>query len=172
MNSSNDMQSPDSMAQRIAEFVGQSSGLKVEVCTQERMQIHQKTDGKKLGFALTNLEEVMPRVDGDGQTFLQVNFRDGKKILITDNLVGFKPQPTAGLDMTRLPKVVTTPDLQSVLEAIQESLSAENPPSEEIDVLRKVFDAVLRGGEMVGFSLEKERHFLKRTAAAGLKGCA
>lgn len=140
----------------------QSSGLTVTAASHERIQILQKTDGKEIVFSPTSVEEVIPRTDADGQSFLQVNFLDGKKILITTNLVGFKPAGRPGLDMNKLPKVVTTPDLASVVEAIQECLSGEVQAGDEFDVLKKVYEAVLKGGETVGFALTSERAWLSR----------
>jgi len=79
-------------------------------------------------------------------SFLQVNFLSGKKILLTENLIGFKPVPSRGLDLSKLPKVVTTPDLLSVVEAIEDSISFA-VANDELDVLKRVFDSVLRGAE-------------------------
>jgi predicted glycosyltransferase len=61
--------------------------------------------------------------------------------------------------MEKIPKVVTTPDIQSVFDAIQEVLQS-NDEQEELDVLRKVYDSVLCGGESVGFDLKEERKIL------------
>jgi hypothetical protein len=141
--------------------VEKSSGLSSKVSDEVMIQIFQRADGKTLSFAVAELEEVIPRTDSEGQDFLQVNFLSGKKILITENLVGFKPAPSLGLDMTKLPKVVTTPDLMSVVDAIEDTLSAETGQTEEVDVLKKVFDSVLRGAEAVGFDLTPERIWLQ-----------
>jgi hypothetical protein len=145
----------------IREFVNKCSGLKSRVSDEHAIQILQNTDGKTISFEIADLEEVIPRVDGEGHAFLQVNFLNGKKILLTQNLIGFKPAPSTGLDLNKLPKVVTTPDLLSVVEAIEDSLNtaAEN---EEVAVLRRVFDSVLRGAEAVGFDLTAERLWMQR----------
>lgn len=145
----------------IREFVSKCSGLKSRVKDEQEIQIHQNTDGKTISFEISDLEEVIPRVDGEGHAFLQVNFLNGKKILLTQNLIGFKPAPSTGLDLTKLPKVVTTPDLLSVVEAIEESMSGPSN-NEELAVLRRVFDSVLRGAEAVGFDLTAERLWMQR----------
>ena len=90
-----------------------------------------------------------------------MNFQSGKKILLTQNLIGFKPAPSRGLDLTKLPKVVTTPDLLSVVEAIEDSISTMPTQPEELDVLKKVFDSVLRGAEAVGFDTTSERVWMQ-----------
>ncbi len=147
---------------RITEFVSRSSGLKSSLLDREDiMRIFQRADGKAIAFALAELDEVIQRVDSDGHSFLQVNFQSGKKILLTQNLIGFKPAASRGLDLSKLPKVVTTPDLLSVVEAIEDSLSSATAQPEELDVLKKVFDSVLRGAEAVGFDTTSERVWLQ-----------
>src|ERR1022692_4153188 len=89
---------------QINDFVAKSAGLKSRVQDQARMQIHQCTDNKTIAFEINDLEEVIPRIDADGHVFLQVNFLSGKKILLTENLIGFKPVPSRGLDLSKLPR--------------------------------------------------------------------
>ena len=126
------------------------------------MQIRQRADGKTIAFEISDLEEVISRIDADGHVFLQVNFLSGKKILLTENLIGFKPAPSRGLDLSKLPKVVTTPDLLSVVEAIEDTLTTPVPAqTDELDVLKRVFDSVLRGAEAVGFDITPERLWLQ-----------
>lgn len=146
---------------QIKEFVAKSSGLRSRSHTDTGMQISQQADGKVIAIAAADLEEVIHRVDSDGQVFLQVNFNSGKKILLTQNLIGFKPAPSRGLDLSKLPKVVTTPDLLSVVEAIEDSMTSTPTQPEELDVLKKVFDSVLRGAEAVGFDTTSERIWLQ-----------
>jgi len=153
---------------QIREFVDKSSGLASRL-DDVILEIFQRADGKTMAFDVSDLDEVIARVDADGKGFLQVNFLDGKKILLTDNLIGFKPLPSIGLDMSKLPKVVTTPDLISVVDAIEDSMLTGTGAAEETDILKKVFDSVLRGAEAVGFDLTPERiwlHNLSRTSRA------
>jgi hypothetical protein len=145
---------------QIRDFVAKSTGLRSSMKEIDILQILQCTDGKTIAFQITELEEVIPRIDSDGRVFLQVNFTSGKKILLTENLIGFKPVPSRGLDLTKLPKVVTTPDLLSVVEAIEDSISS-GPEGDEVDVLKRVFDSVLRGAEAVGFDTTPERLWLQ-----------
>lgn len=149
--------------QLISRFVKSSQGLKLaeEAATTEvSFTIQQTADGKSISFKETAVEEVLERHDSDGRSFLQVNFIDGKKVLLTDRLIGFKPVALKGLDLRRLPKVVTTPDLVSVVEAIEDSLNHDQPKLEEVEVLRRVFDSVYRGAEDVGFDLSAEKTWL------------
>ncbi len=145
---------------QIKSFVAVSQGLTiVESPLTDYMVIEQKMDHKRITLSCFDLDEVMVRQDEIGKSFLQVNFTSGKKILITQTLIGFRPLGLFGLDMEKIPKVVTTPDIQSVFEAIQETLQS-NDEQEELDVLRKVYDSVLCGGESVGFDLKEERKVL------------
>lgn len=157
--------------QAITEFVDRSSGLDAKR-ESEVLSIRQVTDGKVLRIFESCIEEVLTRFDSEGQSFLQVNFNDGRKILLTEKLVGFKPAHCRGLDMEKLPRVVTTPDLVSVVEAIEESLALPDGAGEEVEVLRKVFDSVLAGAEDIGFSLTAERTWLTRLLTHSHKASA
>ncbi|MCB9072978.1 MAG: hypothetical protein H6623_05085 [Bdellovibrionaceae bacterium] len=144
----------------IKRFVDNSEGLQiVESMLSDYIIIEQSLDQKRITINCFDLEEILYREDEAGKAFLQVNFGSGKKILITGTLIGFRPLGLFGLDMERLPKVVTTPDIQSVFEAIQEALHSTDE-QEELDVLRKVYDSVICGGESVGFDLKEERKTL------------
>lgn len=159
---SNPAETKSDQVLQITDFVAKSSGLRSRQQDTSKLQIQQSTDGKAIAIPISELEEVIPRIDADGHVFLQVNFQSGKKILLTQNLIGFKPAPSTGLDLTKLPKVVTTPDLLSVVEAIEDSLSSPSPsPTDELDVLKRVFDSVLRGAEAVGFDITPERIWLQ-----------
>ena len=148
----------------IEEFVISSGGLNIGCASEGAVEIQQKMDGKKLQLSIDVIDEIIPRTDSVNKPFLQINFVDGQKILLTDNLIGFKPSPLASLDMDQLPRVVTTPDLISVVEAIEESLnSAEGNPG-EVEVLKQVFESVLSGGEAIGFNFEYERTWMHRIA--------
>ena len=58
-------------------------------------------------------------------------------------------------------RLFETPDLLSVVEAIEDSLTTAPAQAEEVDVLRRVFDSVLRGAEAVGFDTTPERLWLQ-----------
>lgn len=172
MDSSHDRASNADTLRLIVDFVRKSSGLKSVELASEEVVIHQQVDGKKLSFQFSQVEEVLQRQDGEGKSFLQVNFVSGKKILITDNLIGFKPASCHGLDMGKLPKVVTTPDLLSVVEAIEDTISSDGSSSEELEVLKRVFESVLRGAESVGFDLTPERVWLHQFFIGNQKASA
>ena len=91
---------------------------------------------------------------------------------MTTTLVGFKPVPLKGLDLSKLPRVVTTPDIESVFEAVQDALHASETDSREVNVLRRVFEAVVAGGESVGFDLAEERAWISRIPSSFTKTAA
>ena len=153
----------------ISQFVAKTSGLRISVIDERSVRIHQSADDKSLIVEASALDEVLLRSDSNGTEFIQVNFSAGHKILLTDCLIGFKPSTPRGVDLARLPRVVTTPDVINVFEAIQDALHATGPDSHEISVLKKIFDAVLNGGEAVGFDLSRERSWLARVPVSGIR---
>ena len=152
---------------KIESYVTQSTGLSVEISEAGDVQIYQKADDRKIRFSTQDVGDVLNREDREGKAFVQINFTSGKKILLTDALVGFKPEPRANLDLNRLPKVVTTPDLLSVFEAIEEVINAEITNDEEVEVLKEVYQSILSGGESVGFDLKSERVWISRLLIGG-----
>lgn len=155
----------------ILNFVDGSKGLTARVSETGKVQVLQDVDGKVFTFYAYEISEVLHRTDSEGKGFLQLNFKNNLKVLLTETLVGFKPVETFGLDMSRIPKVVTTPDLLSVFEAIEESLGSENI-EHEVEILKKVYMSILMGGERVGFDLGFERRWLNRLLASQVRASA
>lgn len=149
----------DGHLKTLTDYVATTNGLQWRVLSESQVEIFQLADQKRICVDTTGVSEVLSRIDTDGQPFVQVNFKTGKKILLTGALVGFKPAPILGLDLSKLPKVVTTPDLISVFEAIEEAMAVK-ASGEELDTLKKVFNSIISGGELVGFDLAQERQWL------------
>lgn len=156
----------------ILAFVQTTRGLRASDLAEGRTRITQVVDGKFFDFSIQDLESVLSRTDTEGQEFIQINFCNSKKVLMTTTLVGFKPVPLKGLDLSKLPRVVTTPDIESVFEAVQDALHATETDSREVAVLKKVFEAVVAGGEQVGFDLSEERGWIGRIPAYFTKTAA
>lgn len=155
----------------VLNYVDGSKGLSSRLSETGKVEVHQAADGRVFSFYPYEVGEVLQRTDSDGKSFLQLNFKSGLKVLLTDALVGFKPVETLGLDMNRLPKVVTTPDLVSVYQAIEDALSADGI-DHEVEILKKVYLAILLGAEKVGFDLAFERRWLNRLVATKLRASA
>lgn len=163
---------PSQLLDEVLNFVEMSTGLTSKVNSDGRVSISQSGDGKVLFFNFQSLDEVLQRTDADGKQFIQINFQSGLKVLLTDALVGFKPTEILGLDMGKIPRVVTTPDLLSVFEAIEESLGSDSTPEHEIETLKRVFQAILAGGELAGFDLSFERKWLSRLVPTKVRASA
>lgn len=143
----------------LLEHIKQATGLQFKLMNAE-IEISQKQDKKSISIQIDQIQEILVRDEVDNKKFLQVNFTDGKKILVTDELIGFKPIPQAGFKFDKLPKVVTTTDLVSVFEAAEEALTSGT--SSEVEALKQVFHAILKGGENVGFDLSMEKTWFNR----------
>ena len=163
LSKSNTFETGEKSLEQIFKYVDCTESLSfIESDLADYIVIEQKVDKRRITVSKFDVEEVLQRTDEDGQDFLQVNFVSGKKILLTKKLVGFRPLTMFGLDMDKLPKVVTTPDIMNIFDAIQESLCHEDNSWEELEVLRKVYDSVVCGGESVGFDLNQERSLFSR----------
>lgn len=127
--------------------------------TEETLELTQKEDSKKMVIDFSRVEKVLDRQDVDGSRFIQINFSQGAKILITNSLVGFKPTELVGFDLTRIPRVVTTIDLKSVSKAIEDLFDSEDTAETktEIEVLKKVYQSILLGAENIGFKMQAEK---------------
>jgi len=161
MDQNKELVSQHDLLSIIEDFVAKSAGLVIDKDDGGGVAISQKGDSKSIKVKTTELTDVLSRKDSEGKEFVQINFNTGKKILLTDQLIGFKPFPIPDLDVSKLPKVVTTVDLLSVFEAIEDAVSASSRP-EEADTLKRVFNSILLGGEDAGFDLSTERLWLRR----------
>ena len=126
------------------------------------LELTQKEDMKKIVIDFEEIEKVLTRQDVDDSKFLQINFKSGTKILVTKSLVGFKPNQLVGFDLTKIPRVVTTIDLQSVAKAIEDLFDSEETfeSKTEIEILKKVYLSILYGAENVGFKMQAEKAWL------------
>lgn len=165
-------QKSSQLLEEVLGFIDHTNGLTSATNSDGSVRIQQQVDGKSFRFKQDDLSEVVNRFDADGKPFIQVNFSSGLKVLLTDSLVGFKPEQVFGLDMSKLPRVVTTPDLVSVLEAIEESLSGDIPQDHEIEILKRVYQAILVGAENAGFELTFERNWITRLAPTRFRASA
>lgn len=128
------------------------------------IEITQVEDKKVISFSLDNVEKVLSRQDFDGSVFLQVNFQSGLKVLVTKHLVGFKPTELTGFDSQKIPKVVTTVDLKSVVKALEDTYDEDNYQTDvELEVLTKVYHSILLGAEAIGFDMTTERNWYIRS---------
>ena len=157
------LQTAGDPVEAIVQYVeNRAEGLKLFWDHSEDMTVHQSIDGKHLSFKTTDIEEVLNRKDSKGEVFIQINFYGDKKIILTNKFIGFKPFLVPGLDMTKLPKVVTTPDLLNFIEIIEDSMYEIDVSALEVQDIKKYFESVLLGAEKVGFDLMCERVCIER----------
>ena len=148
-------------SEAIQSFVQKTGGLKFST-KEDVITILQTVDSKNLSFKNTDISEILKRKDSKSQPFIQINFFGDKKIILTDRFIGFKPFKIPDLDMQKLPKVVTTPDLLNFIEIIEDSMYELDVTATEIRDIRKYFESVLLGAEKVGFELLNERVWIER----------
>ena len=147
----------------IKEFISKSQGLKItHDQASGNISVEQKCDKKTIHFNAKDLEEVLEREGADKETFLQVNFFNRKKILLTSKYIGFSPAPCGNLDPSKLPKVVTTPDLFNVIEAIESFLYGEERYEEDFEDVKLFFESISCGAESIGFNLVGERLWVEK----------
>ena len=148
----------------ITSFLSNSNKLCVfeETKPNHRITILQNYDKKTIFFAINDIEKTLERVDEKGEEFLQVNFKNGKKIILTEEFIGFAPAGCVGLPLQKLPKVVTTADLLSVIEAIESSVYDSDQYQESLYDVKLFFESIAGGAESIGFDLTGERLWVEK----------
>lgn len=123
------------------------------------IDLKQIEDNKKIEINSDQVDKVLSRQDLDGSHFLQINFKNNTKILITNSLIGFKPHEMTSFDSSRIPRVVTTVDLVSVFKAIEHLFDSDDAPDSkaEVEILKKVYQSILLGAENIGFKMTEEK---------------
>ena len=148
----------------IAAFLSNSSKLSIleEEKEYNKITLYQNYDRKTLSFEVESVQKVLERKDYNGKSFLQLNFKDGKKILLTQEFVGFAPAVGVGIDIYKLPRVVTTADVLSVIEAIESSIYGTEQYQESLCEAKMFFESIAAGAESVGFDLTGERLWVEK----------
>ena len=143
-----------------------SEGKKLSLIDKEdgKITLLQSYDKKTISFYEEDVEKILERKDQNGERFLQINFKTGKKILITSEFIGFPPTSYSKEGNKKLPKVVTTADLLSVIEAIESSIYGPDQYQESLYDVRLFFEAIAGGAESAGFSLTGERLWVEKLA--------
>lgn len=146
----------------VIEFLENSSGLNYKKLETGALRISQKVDGKHIHLEIQAITAVIPREDYKKDAFIQINFTGGKKILLTDHLIGFKPAEVDGINIESLPKVVATPDLVGLFEALEDCLTEKNTNVSMLLELRQASMSIIEGAESIGIDLSQEKIWLKR----------
>ena len=117
---------------------------------------------KTLSFPESDIEKVLQRKNSCGEDFLQIDFKNGKKILLTHEFIGFSPAECSDRKIEELPKVVTTADLLNVIEAMEGSLYGTDQYQESLNDIKLFFEMIASGAESIGFDLTGERLWVDR----------
>jgi len=148
----------------LASFLSKSKKLSLIETekSEHEFSILQNDDRKRLCITTENIEKVLEREDQNGDIFLQINFKNGKKIILTEDFIGFAPGGCVGLFATKLPKVVTTADLLNVIDAIEGSVYGTEQYQESLSDVKLFFEAIASGAESIGFDLTGERLWVEK----------
>ena len=130
--------------------------------SENKFSILQNYDKKSLCLSAESIEKVLERVDQKGELFLQINFKNRKKIILTEEFIGFAPAGCVGLFSQKLPKVVTTADLLNVIDAIEGSVYGTEQYQESLSDVKLFFEAIASGAESIGFDLTGERLWVEK----------
>ena len=136
--------------------------------SENEFSILQSYDKKTLFISVESVEKVLERQDQKGEVFLQINFKNGKKIILTEEFIGFAPAGCVGLFPEKLPKVVTTADLLNVIDAIESSVYGTEQYQESLSDVKLFFEAIASGAESVGFDLTGERLWVEKIVPSQL----
>ena len=151
------------MKELIGAFLSNSKNLSFETSesSETEFSIVQKYDRKSLFFSTEEFEKVLEREDSHGENFLQINFKNGKKIILTEDYIGFSPAVCVDFD-SQLPKVVTTVDLLNVIDAIEGTVYGTEHYQESLSDVKLFFEAIASGAESIGFDLTGERLWIEK----------
>ena len=94
--------------------------------------------------------------------FYKLILKMERKFFLTNDFVGFSPATCEEMKIQNLPKVVTTADLLSVIEAIESSLYGTDQYQESLHDIKLFFETIASGAEAVGFNLVGERLWVDR----------
>lgn len=151
-----------SSLQQLEEYIESQPALEFKKFSSGLWQITQKIDKKSMTFDPTTIKELMIRIDPEeNKPFFQINLKDKRKFLITSHFVGFKPLVSDPHVASHLPQVVTTVDLLTISEAIEELLTSESHQIlVELDILKKAYLAITLGAQEIGFDMSQERSWI------------
>lgn len=153
----------ESSLKTVKSFLKENKNFVFEVDESTKLtRVSQSKDGKGISFDFSQIREVLEREDDNRDSFLQLNFKNGKKLLLTEEFIGFAPAVCGGLDMNKLPKVVTFSDLLSVIEAIESCLYNQESYKENLFEVKLFFESIACGAEAVGFDVTGERLWVEK----------
>ncbi|MBE8162641.1 MAG: hypothetical protein HAW63_01470 [Bdellovibrionaceae bacterium] len=130
-------------------FINKASGLQIKKSTNDYIIIEQLEDKSFLKIFFHHIDYISFSKDARKESYIQLNFINNTKCILTSDLIGFSPVKSLLLNKNSLPEVVSSIDLLNILEAFEASLR-NSGNSEDFLFLNQVYNAVLNGGKKVG----------------------
>lgn len=130
-------------------FIKKASGLKIKQQDKYFIIIEQLEDKSCLKVFFHNISYISFAKDDTGGQYIQIDFLNKTKCILTDSLIGFSPVKSLLLNKNALPEVVSSIDLLNIIEAFEANLR-NSGEAEEFLFLNQVYHAVLNGGKQIG----------------------
>lgn len=133
----------------LLQFIKNAKGLRVKQQGQNFITIEQLEDKSFLKVFFYQIRHVSQSPESNKDSYIQINFTNNTKCILTDNLIGFAPIKSFLLDKNALPEVVSSMDLLNIIEAFESNLRNSGEP-EDFLFLNQVYHSVLNGGKHIG----------------------
>ncbi|MBE8221821.1 MAG: hypothetical protein HAW60_03740 [Bdellovibrionales bacterium] len=130
-------------------FVSKADGLNIKQQTSDYVIIEQNEDRSFLKVFFNNISCITFSKKEQGECYIQLNFINNTKCILTNGLIGFAPIKSILLDKNSLPEIVSSIDLLNIIEAFEDSLR-NSGESEDFLFLSQVYHSVLNGGKNIG----------------------
>lgn len=130
-------------------FIKKTRGLRVKNQNLTSITIEQKEDKSFLKIFFHQISHISLASETKKEDYIQINFINKTKCILTESLIGFAPIKSLLLDKNSLPEVVSSIDLLNILEAFEANLR-NSGEIEDFLFLNQVYHAVLNGGKHIG----------------------
>lgn len=133
----------------LLQFIKKTEGLRIKQQAQYYIVIEQIEDKSFLKIFFHHISHISFSSEKQNGHYIQVNFTNHTKCILTNHLIGFAPVKSLLLDKNALPEVVSSMDLLNIIEAFESNLR-NSGEAENFLFLNQVYHAVLNGGKQVG----------------------
>lgn len=130
-------------------FIKKATGLRLKQQSNNYIIIEQLEDKSFLKIFFHHISYISCSKEKQGDHYIQLDFTNNTKCILTNNLIGFAPIKSLLLKKNCLPEVVSSMDLLNIIEAFESNLRNSGEP-EDFLFLSQVYYAVLNGGKNIG----------------------
>lgn len=130
-------------------FINKAAGLRLKQQSHNYITIEQLEDKSFLKIFFHHISYISFSKETSNKNYIQLNFTNNTKCILTNNLIGFAPIKSLLLEKSSLPEVVSSMDLLNIIEAFEANLRNSGEP-EDFLFLSQVYHAVLNGGKKIG----------------------